>query len=137
MAIELTIVTPEGQAYEGPVETVVLPGAEGEFGVLELHERYLAPLKPGAVKIVGEDSTTHWAAISDGFADVSAEQVVVLVDRCAQAGDIDATAAETELAEAHRALDALSSSAEDEALRPALEARVEVARALVDVAGRR
>ena len=41
MALELSIVTPEGQAYDGAVESVVLPGSEGDFGILEGHERLL------------------------------------------------------------------------------------------------
>ena len=45
MALELTIVTPEGQSYDGTVDSVVLTGSEGEFGVLEGHERLLSALK--------------------------------------------------------------------------------------------
>ena len=51
MSIDLTIVTPQGIVFQGPVESVVLPGAEGEFGVLENHERFLSPLRTGEVEI--------------------------------------------------------------------------------------
>jgi F-type H+-transporting ATPase subunit epsilon len=136
VAFELTIVTPEGEAYSGPVESVVLPGAEGEFGVLERHERYLAPLQPGPVQIKTGPGDPVWAAVSDGFADVSGEQVVVLVDRCALGNAIDRAAAESELAAARSELDALSGSEEDEVRRPAAEARLRLAELWVDVAGR-
>ena len=53
MSIELIVVTPEGQAYEGSIQQVVLPGSEGDFGVLEQHERYLAPLRSGKMEIIG------------------------------------------------------------------------------------
>ena len=69
MPFELTIVTPEGQAYQRSVERVVLPGREGEFGVLTNHERFLAPLRVGALEIL----TTHgplYAAVADGFGPV-------------------------------------------------------------------
>ena len=51
MPFDLTIVTPEGEAYRGSVERVVLPGSEGEFGVLANHERFLSPLRVGPVEI--------------------------------------------------------------------------------------
>ena len=92
MALQLTVVTPEGQAYEGEVEQVVLPGSEGDFGVLEQHERYLAALRPGVLEIHAPGSGAggkEWAAVSDGFADVSAEAVTVLVSRCDLAAAID------------------------------------------------
>jgi F-type H+-transporting ATPase subunit epsilon len=92
VSLELVIVTPEGEAFSGPVESVVLPGAEGRFGVLERHERFLAPLQCGAAEIRSQEGTL-WAAVSDGFADVSAEQVVVLVDECRRAEEIDAESA--------------------------------------------
>lgn len=135
MAVQLTIVTPEGAAFEGPVETVVLPGSEGRFGVLERHERLLAPLAPGAVEIRDPSGQSAWAAVSDGFADVGAEQVVVLVDRCELAEDIDRAAAEAEVEAARSELAHLSGSKEDEARRPALEARIRLAEAWIEVAG--
>ncbi len=119
MSLELIIVTPEGEAYSGVVDQVVLPGSEGEFGVLEQHERYLAPLKHGAVEIrVGSGS--KWAALSNGFADVSAERVVVLADVCALAADIDVAMAEEEKQEAEAQLAALPEAAEHDARREAL-----------------
>ena len=89
MSIDLVVVTPHGEAFSEPVEQVVLPGAEGDFGVFENHERFLAPLKPGPMEIHLVGGQTEWAAISSGFADVSAHQVVVLVDECFKAHEID------------------------------------------------
>ncbi len=51
MPIELVVVTPEGEAFSGLVEEVVLPGVEGEFGVLEAHERFLSALDHGCIEI--------------------------------------------------------------------------------------
>jgi F0F1-type ATP synthase epsilon subunit len=48
VSLELVIVTPTGEVYHGPVATVVLPGTEGDFGVLPGHERFLAPLRIGS-----------------------------------------------------------------------------------------
>ena len=93
MSLNLVIVTPEGEAYSGSVEQVVLPGSEGDFGVLEQHERTLAPLQHGVIEIK-TGAGSEWAAVSNGFADVSAERVVVLADSCLLAGEIDKAAAE-------------------------------------------
>ncbi len=81
MPLDLTIVTPSGPAYRGDVDSVVLPGSEGDFGVLPGHERFLCPLRPGEVQIKAGGQTIY-ANASEGFADVSAEQVTVLVDSC-------------------------------------------------------
>ena len=72
MPIELCIVTPEGQAFEGPVDQVVLPGAEGDFGVLAGHERFLAPLRLGPVEI-RKGIGSEWATITGGFDELNDE----------------------------------------------------------------
>jgi len=120
MALELVIVTPEGEAYSGVVEQAVLPGSEGDFGVLEQHERFLAPLKHGALEIRTSEGT-EWAALSNGFADVSAEKVVVLADYCALAADIDVAMVEEEQREARAELAALAQVTDHEARRLELE----------------
>ena len=89
MPINLIVVTPEGEAFSEPVDGVVLPGAEGDFGVLEQHARFLAPLKPGPMEIKLTNGETEWAGVSGGFAEVSEDQVVVLVDECYKAHEID------------------------------------------------
>jgi len=130
MALQLTVVTPEGQAFDAEVEQVVLPGSEGDFGVLAEHERFLTALKPGAVEIKST-SGSQWAAVSDGFADVSSESVTVLVSRCELSSDLDAAALSKEVGELESAL----ASAADDA-RGEIEFQLESARVRLDVAGR-
>ena len=62
MAIELVVVTPEGEALSETVQQVVLPGEAGEFGVLESHERFLTPLQLGPMEII-RDSGNEWACL--------------------------------------------------------------------------
>lgn len=93
MPLELLIVTPQGPAFRGAVQSVVLPGSEGEFGVLANHERFLTSLRVGEVRIE-TGSETLYAAIAEGFADVSGAEVAVLVESCELAGDIDVARAE-------------------------------------------
>jgi F-type H+-transporting ATPase subunit epsilon len=86
VSLELTIVTPVGEAFSGPVESVVLPGSEGDFGVLPRHERLMTALRAGDVEI-RTGSGTRRATISEGFADVSGEEVVVMVTSCQFEGE--------------------------------------------------
>ena len=130
MPFELTIVTPEGQAYEGTVDRVVLPGSEGEFGVLASHERFLSPLKIGAIEIQSPEGVLY-AAIGEGFAEVNGDEVTVLVDSCAMEEEIDVAAADAELTEAEQALER---AAGDEPERyQQFEAALQSARARVEV----
>lgn len=92
--LELIIVTPRGEAFSGPVEGVVLPGAEGEFGVLQSHEAFLTALRGGEVEIQQEDGGVTRMTVSDGFARVANDRVVVLVGECRAAGDGEPDATE-------------------------------------------
>jgi F-type H+-transporting ATPase subunit epsilon len=132
VAIELTVVTPEGEAYAGPVEEVVLPGSEGEFGVLALHERFLAPLRPGVME-VRTGSESLWHAVSDGFADVNSERVVVMVDSCKGPSEIDADAAREAQSEAEAGLAQLGIGEEDDVERANLQNRLDRATAALEV----
>ena len=111
--MELTIVTPEGEAFRAAVDRVVFPGTEGEFGVLEGHERFLTPLKIGQVEIL-QGGATRLAAISGGFADVGAAHVVALVDTCELADEIDVPRAEAARDRARVELDKLSPNQSEE-----------------------
>ena len=130
MPFELTIVTPEGQAYEGTVDRVVLPGSEGEFGVLANHERFLCPLKIGALEIQTAEGPLY-AAITDGFAEVNGDEVTVLVDSCVMQHAIDSARADAELNEAEQALERAAGDEPDRYRQ--FEAALETARARVEV----
>ncbi len=82
MPFELIIVTPDGESYHQPVDTVVLPGSEGDFGILTSHERFLTPLHAGSIQVQPPNGNRLSAAIGDGFADVRGDRVTVLVESC-------------------------------------------------------
>ena len=88
MPIDLTVVTPEGQAYDESVESVVLPGVEGVFGVLAGHEVFMTALQAGEMTIE-TGSETLYAAVSKGFAEVHEDEVTVMVGSCEFAHEID------------------------------------------------
>lgn len=137
MAFELTIVTPEGPSYDGAVETVVLPGSEGDFGVLDGHERLLTALKSGPVEIRGSaGAASQWAAVSGGFAEVTGERVVVMVDHCVLAAEIDASQEERDRSSALEELRGLSGAEENDVRRSELEKTVAVAEARLETVAR-
>ncbi|HKX45285.1 MAG TPA: ATP synthase F1 subunit epsilon [Planctomycetota bacterium] len=136
MALELIVVTPNGEAFSEPVEQVVLPGSEGEFGVLESHEKFLAPLRPGPMQVRLPGGRVEWAALSDGFAEVTGERVVVLVDECTRAADIDIEQARTNQAESTRKLAELADEGGPAELREQLERTAVRSAVLIDVHAR-
>lgn len=135
MAIELVVVTPEGEALSETVEQVVLPGEAGEFGVLESHERFLTPLQLGPMQII-RSSGSEWAAITSGFAEVDGKRCVVLVDSCMLASAVDTAATESAKAEADGQLSALPDDEENVGERARLAGVVARAELELDVASR-
>lgn len=135
MALELIVATPAGEAFAEEIEHVVLPGESGDFGVLESHERFLTPLKVGPMQII-RSVGTEWAALSSGFADVDGSRVVVLVDSCSLASEIDREASEARRVEADVELAALPDSEENLAERARLAAVISRAELELDVAAR-
>jgi F-type H+-transporting ATPase subunit epsilon len=135
MPFELTIVTPEGQAYQGRVERVVLPGREGEFGVLTNHERFLAPLRVGAIEILTEEGPLY-AAVADGFAEVDGEHVTVLVDSCELEHEIDAARADAAVTAAQQYLEKAAGDDDPERYQQ-FETALERARTRVAVSQRK
>lgn len=135
MALELVVVTPEGEAFSEAVQQVVLPGEAGRFGVLESHERFLTPLARGPMQILKAGGASEWAAISSGFAEVDGQKVVVLVDACSLAGQIDRAASENRRAEAARELATLPDTPEHAGERLRLAEVVARAELEVEVAG--
>jgi F-type H+-transporting ATPase subunit epsilon len=110
----LTVVTPEGEAFDKDVEAVVLPGTEGEFGVLTGHEPFMTGLQPGTMQI-SAGAETLYAAVGRGFAEIHENLVSVLVGSCEFAHEIDRTRAEIARDRALAQLQEMRASAEGEA----------------------
>lgn len=78
--IQLSIVTPSGEICNQEVKSVVLPGKDGEFGVLAGHSSLVASLTVGVIEVTNLDATVEAIAINWGHAKVSETAVDVLVD---------------------------------------------------------
>ncbi|WRG35129.1 F0F1 ATP synthase subunit epsilon [Helicobacter pylori] len=77
--LKISVVVPEGEVYTGEVKSVVLPGVEGEFGVLYGHSNMITLLQAGVVEIETENQKEH-IAINWGYAEVTNERVDILAD---------------------------------------------------------
>ncbi len=86
--LHLQIVTPEAKIYDDQVEMVVLPGVEGELGILPLHTALMTQIKPGELQISRQGKKT-FLAVGDGFAQITQDQVSVLTDLAVEADAID------------------------------------------------
>ena len=101
--LKLEIVTPEGKVFEGDVETVLLPGVEGDMGILPMHEALVTALNAGELRIT-QNGKTESMAIGEGFAEVTAHHVSVLTDGAVNEKEIDEKAAETAVKRAEELL---------------------------------
>ncbi|MGD0205624.1 MAG: F0F1 ATP synthase subunit epsilon [Dehalococcoidia bacterium] len=92
--LNVDIVTAERVVFsEDDVDLLVVPGIEGELGVLPLHAPLLTTIKPGVLRVVkGEEETTM--AITGGFIEVRENRVTILADAAERGEEIDAARAE-------------------------------------------
>jgi len=127
--ISLTVVTRERKILDVEVDEVVLPGYEGELGILPGHTPLLAMLRIGELRYRA-GNTVERLVISWGFAEVLPDRVIVLAERGILASEIDPAAAERERAEAERELAYLSSHDPEFA---AVEGRLEESVAMINL----
>ncbi len=104
MSLLLEIVTPERLAYSDTVDSVVLPGSEGELGVLPHHAPLVSTLGVGELRI-RKDGVEESFAIVGGFLQVRPDKVVVMAETADMASEIDLEKAQEARREAERALE--------------------------------
>jgi F-type H+-transporting ATPase subunit epsilon len=104
MGIQLEIVTPERLAYSDEVDSVVLPGSEGELGVLPHHAPLVSMLGVGELRIRKGGAEESFAIVG-GFLQVRPDKVVVMAETADLASEIDLERAQEARREAERALE--------------------------------
>ena len=134
---ELSLVTPEGAAFEGEVEMLVVPGDAGEIGVLARHAPLVAMLKAGSTRIYRDRDSEDIIefATGPGFFKVEQDRALALVDDAVDVDEIDAERARALLEAAQAELERVESG-DSEADRWQLEQRVKHAENQLSVAGR-
>ena len=104
---------------------VVVPGSEGDFGVLRGHAPVISTLRTGTIAIYANNAVTERIFVAGGFAEASADRVTVLADEAVRVSEIDKAAVTKDL----EGLRAKLGAATDDGERMALAARIEIATA--------
>jgi F-type H+-transporting ATPase subunit epsilon len=130
---EVSLVTPEGAAYEGECEMLIVPGAAGEIGILARHAPLVAMLKAGSTRVHVHANEVLEFATGPGFFKVEQDRALALVDDAVDAREIDRDRAQRQLAEAQAELERLDSG-ESDADRWQLEQRIRHAENQLSVA---
>jgi F-type H+-transporting ATPase subunit epsilon len=87
--VDFELVSPERLLVSEAVEMVVVPGAEGDFGVLVGHSATVSAIRPGVLAVFENGAVTSRVFVSGGFAEVTPERCTVLADEAALLGDLD------------------------------------------------
>jgi F-type H+-transporting ATPase subunit epsilon len=103
MTLRLEIVTPEAKTYSDDVDSVVVPGIEGELGILPRHVPLLTQLTPGELRLVKGGAETR-LAVGEGFVEITPDKVAILTDMAVRESDIDEAAAEEAIRRAEAAM---------------------------------
>lgn len=101
--LQLQIVTPEGRAFSDDVDQVIVPGAEGELGILPGHIPFVTAIKPGELRAIQGGKTVE-LAVGDGFVEVTSKHVIVLTDVALKEEEINEHEVEEAIARAQQAL---------------------------------
>jgi F-type H+-transporting ATPase subunit epsilon len=119
--IQLDVVTPERRVVSERVESVAVPGANGELGILPAHSPLISQLQTGILSYL-ESGVTHQLHVSGGFVEVNHDRVSVLAEIAELPDEIDAAKARADKEQFEKALGSFSGSDEEfEKLRVALE----------------
>jgi len=136
-SFDVSLVTPEGPAFEGEAELIIVPGQAGEIGVLARHAPLIATLKAGSTRVYVDwdaDDVREFAT-GPGFFQVLEDKAIALVDDAIPAGEIDDERARKQLDEAQAELERVERG-ESNADRWQLEQRIRHAENQLAVSGR-
>ena len=132
---DVSLVTPDGPAYEGEAELIVVPGQAGDIGVLARHAPLIATLKAGSTRVHVSATEVLEFATGPGFFEVLQDRAIALVDDAVAANEIDDERAQKQLDDAQAELERVERG-ESSADRWQLEQRIRHAENQLTVAGR-
>ena len=134
---DVAIVTPDGAAFEGQAEMLIVPGAAGEIGVLARHAPLVATLKAGSTRIYRDRASDEVVelATGPGFFKVELDRALALVDDAVDVKEIDDARAQAQLEEAKAELERVEAG-ESTTDRWQLEQRIRHAENQLTVSGR-
>jgi F-type H+-transporting ATPase subunit epsilon len=133
---DVSLVTPDGPVFEGEAEMLIVPGADGEIGVLARHAPLVAMLKAGSTRVhIRRDGEVREFATGPGFFKVEQDRALALVDDAVDTKEIDDERAREQLETAKAELERVERG-ESDADRWQLEQRIKHAENQLTVLGR-
>ncbi|HEY9536205.1 MAG TPA: F0F1 ATP synthase subunit epsilon [Kiloniellaceae bacterium] len=129
--VAFELVSPERLLLSEEVDMVVVPGEEGDFGVLVRHAPLISTLRPGVIKVHNGGSVTEQIFVAGGFAEVTPSRCTVLAEEALPVGEIDRAKAEQRLSDAKDDL----LDAKDATEKAVAERQIKVAEEMVRAAG--
>lgn len=118
--MQLDIVTPEKKAFSDEIDSVVVPGVEGEMGILKSHAPLVTTLNPGELRYM-KDGEEHSLAIGTGVVEISNDRVSVLTDMALGESEIDEDAVEKALSRAQDSMKEISTPEEVAAVQVSIQ----------------
>ena len=130
--IEFELVSPERLLLSEPVDMVVVPGTEGNFGVLPGHAPFASTVRADVIEVYEGNAVRDRIFVSGGFAEVTPERVTVLADEAISVDRLDRAAIEQSI----RSLEQEIADSDTESERAPLEARLRIEQAKIAALGR-
>lgn len=126
--VEFELVSPEKLLTSRSVDMVVVPGAEGDFGVLAGHSPMISGVRPGVIAIYEGDKIVDQVFVAGGFAEVTGERCTVLAEEAVPVADLDRAAVEKAITDLGEDVEDAKSDGD----RSAAEMKLAVARAKLE-----
>jgi len=133
MALHFELVSPEKLVFSGEVQQVDLPGAEGDFGVLENHAPVVTTLRPGILTVHTAGGAQRIVVLG-GFAEVSASGLTVLAEVAETVADMDRAVLATRITDLEQRISKMDAGAELDKMITRLDNYKEVDRHLTGTA---
>ena len=129
--VTFELVSPERLLLSRPVDMVVVPGSEGDFGVLPRHAPVISTVRPGVIDVHEDGKVSDRIFVGGGFAEVTAERCTVLAEQASPVDDLDRDQAEQQLKDAREDLADAKSGGD----RASAEQQIAVAEAMLQALG--
>ncbi|MCZ6859721.1 MAG: F0F1 ATP synthase subunit epsilon [Alphaproteobacteria bacterium] len=113
--VQFELVSPERLVLSSAVDMVVVPGAEGNFGVLPRHSLLISTVRPGVIDVYNGGAITDRIFVAGGFAEVTPERCTVLADEALPVEKIDRAQVEAQLGDLREKLSDASGTARSDA----------------------
>lgn len=128
--VRFELVSPVKLLMDEMVDMVVVPGAEGDFGVLPRHSLVISTVRPGVIEVYQNGEVTDRVFVAGGFAEVTQERCTVLAEEASPVAELDPDAISSQIKNTRDDI----ADAKDDAAREAAEGRLTVLEAKLEAA---